>query len=123
MIALFVAAAVAQAQTPSPAPVASGAGAQEIFEQKCKFCHGEDGRGKTKKGKQYKVPDFTSKKFQKNESDEEIKDAITNGVPKSKMKAFKDKLTPDQIDALAKYVRALGANTGGARSPRDGRSP
>jgi mono/diheme cytochrome c family protein len=92
----------------SPSPIAPGAGAQEIFEQRCKLCHGADGRGKTKKGKEYKTPDFTSKKFQKRETDEEIRDAITNGVPKTKMKPFKEKLTPGQIDALVKYVRAFG---------------
>jgi mono/diheme cytochrome c family protein len=102
VIAIALAALVAQ--TPSPTSEA-----QEIFQQRCKLCHGEDGRGKTRKGKEYKVPNFTSKKFQKRETDDEIKDAIANGIPKTKMKGFKDKLTPEQIDALVKYVRAFGS--------------
>jgi mono/diheme cytochrome c family protein len=96
------------AQSPSPAPVAPGAGTQEIFEQRCKLCHGVDGRGKTKKGIESKAPDFTRPRWQKHTTDDEIREAITNGVPKSKMKGFKDKLTTDQIDALGKYVRAFG---------------
>ncbi len=112
MIALALAAALAQAATPPPAPVAPQAAAQDtvqdIFEKRCIFCHGQDGRGQTKKGKQVKAPDFTSPKWNKETTDEEIKDAITNGVPKTKMLAFKSKLTPEQIDALAIYVRSFG---------------
>jgi mono/diheme cytochrome c family protein len=112
VIALAIAAALAQAATPPPAPVAPQAAAQDtvqdIFEKRCIFCHGQDGRGQTKKGKQVKAPDFTSPKWNKETTDEEIKDAITNGVPKTKMLAFKNKLTPEQIDALAKYVRSFG---------------
>jgi mono/diheme cytochrome c family protein len=96
------------AQSPSPAPLAPGAGVQEIFEQRCKLCHGADGRGKTKKGIESKAPNFAGPRWQKHTTDDEIREAITNGVPKTKMKAFKDKLTPGQIEALAKYVRAFG---------------
>mgnify|MGYP001612644138 CR=1 FL=1 len=32
------------------------------------------------------------------------------GVPKTKMKPFKEKLTPGQIDALVKWVRGLKAD-------------
>jgi cytochrome c6 len=92
------------AQTP-PAPQA---GAQEIFQQRCKLCHGEDGKGQTKKGRLVKAPNFTGPRWQKHTTDDEIREAITNGVPKTKMKGFKDKLTPDQIEALANYVRGFG---------------
>jgi mono/diheme cytochrome c family protein len=84
------------------------AGPQEIFQQNCKLCHGEDGRGKTKQGIKYKSPDFTSPRWQKHTTDDEIRSAIEDGVPKTKMKGFKDKLTSEQIEALARYVRAFG---------------
>ena len=108
MIGLFVAAALAQAQTPSPAPIAAAPDAKDTYEKKCLFCHGADGRGKTKKGRKLKAPDFTSAKWQTSTADEEIEDAITNGVPKTKMPAFKAKLSPDEIMALGKYIRAFG---------------
>ncbi len=108
MIAFALAAALAQAQTPSPAPVAAQKSPQDVFEKRCVFCHGVDGRGKTKKGRQYKAPDFTSAKWQRETADEEIEDAISNGVPKSKMPAFKTKLSQQEIDSLIGYVRSFG---------------
>ena len=106
MIALVLA-LLAQAPVPSPAPVPTQP-AKEIFEKHCTLCHGPDGRSRTKKGRQYKAPDFTSAKWQRTTTDDEIADAITNGVPKTKMKGFREKLSPDQISALIPYLRAFG---------------
>ena len=109
---LALAVLLAQGATPSPAPIAPSAaasGAQELFEQKCKFCHGIDGMGHTKKGKQLKAPDFTSGKWNKETTDGEIVEAIQNGVPKTKMPAFKSKLSEEDIQALAVYVRTFRA--------------
>ena len=106
MIALALAASLAQ--TPSPAPVAGISAPEKIWEKRCAFCHGADGKSQTKKGRQYKAPDFTKAKWQKETTDEEIVDAITNGVPKSKMPAFKEKLSPEEIKAMVPYLRAFG---------------
>ncbi|HEY6908139.1 MAG TPA: c-type cytochrome [Myxococcales bacterium] len=106
MIALVLA-LLAQAPVPPPAPVQTGS-AKEIFEKHCTLCHGADGRSQTKKGRQYKAPDFTSAKWQRSTDDEEIADAITNGVPKTKMKGFREKLSQEQIRALIPYLRAFG---------------
>ncbi|WP_224364862.1 c-type cytochrome [Hyalangium versicolor] len=82
----------------------------DVWKAKCKSCHGEDGKAKTKMGEKEKIPDFTNADWQKKHSDEVIKDNITNGSKENaKMKAFKDKLTPEQIDALVKYIRGLSA--------------
>ena len=108
MIGFVVAAALAQAQTPSPAPVAGQPQpAQEIYEKRCVFCHGLDGRGKTKKGRKFKAPDFTSEKWQRETADEEIEDAVQNGVPKTKMPAFKTKLSQAEIDSMIPLLRAF----------------
>src|SRR5690349_14904349 len=78
---------------------------------KCKGCHGDDGKAKTKMGEKEKIPDLTNADWQKNHSDEKIKDYITNGSKENpKMKAFKDKLTPEQIDGLVKYIRGMKAS-------------
>ncbi len=108
MIAMMLAAALAQANTPSPAPVAKGRSAQDNWDMRCTGCHGADGKGQTKKGKALKAPDFTSQKFQQETAEEEIEDAISNGVPKSKMPAFKGKLSDAEIQELVKFVRAFG---------------
>lgn len=99
---------LAQATTPPPAPLAGARTAQEIFEQRCVACHGEDGKGQTKKGRELKAKDFTRSRWQKHTSDREIVSVITNGIPKKKMPAFKDKLSAEEIGSLVPYLRAFG---------------
>ncbi len=104
MIALALAALLAQ--TPPPVPVVLK-DTQDVWDKRCTFCHGANGKSQTKKGKQYKAPDFTKAKWQKHTTDEEIVEAITNGVPKTKMSAFKDKLSADEIKAMVPFLRAF----------------
>jgi len=85
--------------------------AEEIWKGKgkCFECHGSDGRGKTKVGKKEKIPDLTSSKWKSKHTDAQIKDTITNGSEDNpKMKPFKDKLTPEEIDSMVTFVRNLG---------------
>ena len=111
---------LAQVAVPPPAPIAPGAGAaapvtdadssmsaKDVYEKRCVSCHAEDGKGQTKKGKQLRVPDFTSAKWQKHTRDDEITEIIENGNKKRKMPAFKDKLTADQIKELVPYLRGF----------------
>jgi len=80
---------------------------KDVWNAKCKSCHGEDGKGKTKMGAKENISDLTQADWQKNHSDEKIRAVITDGAKDTKMKGFKDKLTPEQIDALVKYIRTL----------------
>jgi len=108
MIALTLA-LLAQASTPGPAPLTGASSeAQQIYQERCVACHGEDGKGKPKKGRELKAKDFTRARWQKHTSDEEIVETITNGIRKKKMPAFKDKLTPEQIRALVPWLRSFG---------------
>ncbi|XXF79096.1 cytochrome c [Myxococcaceae bacterium GXIMD 01537] len=90
---------------------ATGAWAEEpadLWKAKCKSCHGEDGKAQTKMGQKENIPDFSKAAWQKAESDAEIRKVIADGSSHNpKMKAFKDKLTPEQIDSLVKYIRGL----------------
>ncbi|HWE23035.1 MAG TPA: c-type cytochrome [Myxococcales bacterium] len=112
-IAAVVFAVALQAPTAPPAPVAPGLqDPKEIFSKaKCVLCHGEEGRGDTEKGKKLKAPDFTSSKWFDETTDKEILDTIQKGVKNKKgevlMPSFKSKLTPEQIKALAGYVRTF----------------
>jgi mono/diheme cytochrome c family protein len=113
-IAVFVlAAALQQAPTAPPAPIAPGAqDPKELFaKSKCNLCHGDDGRGDTKKGRKLKAPDFTSSKWFDETTDKEILETIRNGVKNKKgkllMPAFRSKLTAGQIQTLAGYVRTF----------------
>jgi mono/diheme cytochrome c family protein len=97
------------AQAGTPAPTADAPSAKEIYEKRCVLCHAADGTGRTKKGKQLKAPNFTSDRWQRHTTDEEIIKAIADGIPKRKMPAFKDKLTPEQIQSLVPYLRSFAA--------------
>lgn len=72
----------------------------ELFQNNCARCHGADGTGG-------KGPDLTSEKRQAKwkESDEKLVKKITKGglfMPK-----FGKKLKPEEIKAIADYVRTL----------------
>lgn len=87
---------------------------QRLWKSKCGSCHGEDGKGQTKKGKEMKVSDMTTAEYQK-KTDADLKKAIMEGVSKTKdgtkqeMDPYKDELKPDQVDALVKHIRGLAA--------------
>ena len=91
---------------------AFAADGKAVFQQHCKGCHGPDGKANTRIGHKVKIPDFTSAKFQQSVTDAKIKDVITNGSKKNKkMKAFKSKLSAEEIDAVAHYIRELGSSS------------
>lgn len=84
--------------------------AAEVWKAKCRSCHGEDGKAQTKMGQKESISDFTSPAWQQHESDAELRQVIAEGSSKNtKMKAYKDKLTPEQIDGLVRYIRTMKA--------------
>src|SRR5262245_7348410 len=79
-----------------------------LWRAKCKGCHGDDGKAKTKIGAKETLPDFTAADWQKGRTDGEIKRVIREGSEKnSKMKPFGEKLTDQEIDGLVKFIRTL----------------
>jgi mono/diheme cytochrome c family protein len=97
-------------------PVAGAAEAnvkiERLWKAKCSSCHGVDGKAQTDSGKKLQIPDMTSAAWQKLTTTDEVKKAINEGIKREgkeeSMPVFKDKLTPEQIDQLSAYVRALG---------------
>jgi len=84
------------------------ADAKENWEKSCKVCHGIDGKGKTKMGEKYGIKDYTDAKVQEGMKEGAMTKAIKEGVKdgeKTKMKAFGEALSDDEIKALVKYVR------------------
>ena len=81
----------------------------KTWKAKCASCHGADGKAETETGKKAKISDFSKPDWQKSKTDAQIKTAIENGTKKgdAEMDAYKDKLTPEQIDGLVAYVRSL----------------
>lgn len=78
--------------------------ARSLFEYHCATCHGADGKG-TKRGRELKAPNLADAGWHATKTDEEILNSITNG--KNKMPRWSDKLKPEEIQVLAKYVRKL----------------
>jgi mono/diheme cytochrome c family protein len=77
-----------------------------IWPKKCAKCHGMDGKGKLEG-----VPNLTDSKT-KGKSTDALKKIITNGKKAEtedgeNMPSFKGKLTDEEIDAAAKYVKGL----------------
>jgi mono/diheme cytochrome c family protein len=86
------------------------AGAAENWSSSCASCHGKDGSGDTTMGKKYGVKNYQDAKAQESFTDEQATKAIVEGVTddgKTKMKAFKEKLTEAEIKDLVAYIRTL----------------
>ena len=78
--------------------------AKDVYLDKCSVCHGQDGAGKTARGRKLKVVDVreSSKKVS---LDEMIK-AVEQGKGAS-MDGYGKELGKDQIKAVAEYYRGL----------------
>ena len=81
---------------------AFGADGAALWAQNCASCHGKDGSGATTMGKKLGVKDYSK---DQGFSDAEATNVIKNG--KGKMKAYKDKLSDADVNALVAYVRSL----------------
>jgi mono/diheme cytochrome c family protein len=83
------------------------------WKAKCSACHGEDGKGATEQGKKMGVRDMSAADFWKDATDAKMKDAISNGIKQTKngkaqeMEPYKDKIKPEDIDALIAYVKSF----------------
>ena len=76
----------------------------DVYNAKCKLCHGADGTPPAAMAKSMGIKDMKSPEIQ-NMSDADLKTAIEKG--KGKMPAFSGKLTDAQIDEVLKYIRSL----------------
>jgi cytochrome c6 len=72
--------------------------AHTLFASKCAVCHGKDGKG-SPAGLKMGAKDLSQTKL----SEADIAKTVENG--KGKMTPFKGKLTPEQIEAVAKYIK------------------
>ncbi len=90
---------------PEPPATNDGPG---IYKASCNKCHGPDGLGNTKIGAKHraegkKMPDLTVSKLEL----DKIVEVVTNGVEKTSMKGYKEKLSAEQIALVAAYTKAF----------------
>src|SRR5689334_12352456 len=93
------------AASPSPAASVDEFGhAKANFAKNCEACHGPNGEGGMAKvnNKQIKVPNLHADHAIKH-TDEQLTKMITNG--EDQMPAFKDKLRPEEISELVRFIR------------------
>lgn len=87
-----------------------------IFDRKCAKCHGLKGKV-TKRGRSLGAKNFSDPAWQRDISDEEIINVISDG--KKKMPGWKGKLSADEIKRLTHYVRVLLPRSQRSNMPRD----
>ena len=84
-----------------------------MFNRACASCHGADGQGAPRSavGFDVELPDFTDCKFSSPEAGPDWHTVIEYGGPvrafDRKMPAFKDALTPEEIDNVIGYLRGF----------------
>lgn len=86
------------------------ADAKAIYDKQCAKCHGPDGKGQTRMGKQSGARDYTDPKVQAELTDEAAAKAIKGGWKDSKgkevMKPMPD-LTDEEVKALVAHMRSF----------------
>ncbi len=95
-----------RAAEPRAKPKAATIDGKPLYDKLCKGCHAADGSGSAGM-KKSGIPDMSDRAWQAKNSKGKIAGVLNNGVPGTKMKAFKDKLKPDEIAAVAAYVKKL----------------
>jgi len=99
-LALLLAACVVIAR--AVAPAAQAADGKALYDAKCAMCHGKDGVAKPMaKGS----ANLNDAKWQEATKVEAIETVITDG--KGKMKGYKDKMSAEEIKAVAAYVKTI----------------
>ncbi len=83
-------------------PAMAAEDGKALFESKCAMCHGKDGVAKPfAKG----AGNFNDPKWQAAKPEAAIVQTVTDG--KGKMPSYKDKLKPEEIKAIAAYIKTL----------------
>ena len=88
----------------------NAAEAKANWDKHCAKCHGVDGKGQTKMGKQAGAKDYTDPKVQAELKDDKAIKTIKEGFSvdgKKKMDPYADKLSDDEVKALVAYIRAF----------------
>ena len=83
-------------------PVAAAEDGAALYKSKCVMCHSDNGVAKKMAEPSANLND---PKWQEANPVEAIAKVITEG--KGKMKGFSDKLTPEQVNAIAAHVKTL----------------
>ena len=93
---------------PDPSALSAEALAgRPLYQDNCAFCHAADGTGRNWIGSflEPRPRDFTSPGFRLARDAAAMEQRILHGIPGTSMPAWKDVLSPDEIDAIVAYIR------------------
>lgn len=87
--------------TPSSAPTStsSAINVEKLYAANCATCHGENRQGVSGLG------DALTPEHLEDDSDAEIRETISNGIPNTTMPGFKDRLSSEEINALHQFIK------------------
>ncbi len=89
-----------------------------LYREHCKECHGAAGRPPKKAQEKYKDVKALDAPFLTARSDDSLLVVLKRGVKEGKeMKSFKEKLTPEEMAAVVKYVRTRFGESGASNNP------
>ena len=83
---------------------------KENWDKECAKCHGADGKGQTRMGRQSGAKDYTDPKVQAEMDDAKAVVRIKEGLKengKEKMKPYADKFSEDEMKALVAHMRSF----------------
>ena len=78
-----------------------------VFDSHCIPCHGPDGKARTPAGRKLGAKDLSESKLADAEIAKQIRDGVKDSRGVDKMPAFREKVTPVEIEALVAYVKAF----------------
>ncbi|MPY88468.1 MAG: c-type cytochrome [Luteitalea sp.] len=112
LVGAFLVGSTLVAQEAKGSAEAPEAEVEQAYTMRCVACHGADGNSQ--------LPDmsFTDGVWKHGSSEEDIAKIITEGVPGTAMMPFEAQLSPEEIQALAKYVRQFDPKLRGAEKPK-----
>jgi mono/diheme cytochrome c family protein len=86
--------------------------AEALYKSKCQVCHAADGNSP--------LPNmsFADGVWKHGSTVKEVQNTITNGVPGTAMISWKSQLSPEEIAALAKFVRHFDPKLADAKSTK-----
>ena len=104
LFALCLASITALSAVPLAAQVPDG---QAIYRENCRACHGAAGKPVARMVNAFpKIPNLADSAFMRVRSEDSIMVVLRHGAGRD-MKSFKDKLSPPEMAAVARYIRSL----------------
>ena len=87
-----------------------------LYQKNCRMCHGADGTPPATMLKLLPTLPTLNAKYMESRSEDSVVAVLTRGSANGKMKALKEKLTPDQMKAVAHYLKEMVKAKGGGSS-------